>query len=305
MNISQFWETLSACAPALHIEKNVSLSKFASFGVGGCADILYRPVSAAELQQVLRTAKEAEIPVTILGKMTNVVIGDGGIRGLVVSMEHLDACEFCGNTVTAQAGARLMSVARKATYEQGFTGMAFAGGIPGSIGGAVIMNAGAYGGEIKDIIRSVTYIDPDTFELHTEETVPDDFGYRRSRFMDIGAIVVEASFALEKAGDDSEKQRFEDLMTRRRQKQPVNLPSAGSVFKRPEGHFAGALIEQAGLKGFSVGGAQVSELHAGFIVNTGGATAKDIITLIKLVQKKVFENSGVMLEREVRIIGEE
>jgi len=305
MNTSLFYETLSAQYPALQIEKDAPLARHTSFGVGGCADLLYRPADSQELQNILQSARKAAIPVTILGKMTNVIVRDGGIRGLVVAMERMDACEFCGNTITAQAGARLMAVARKTTYEHQLKGMAFAGGIPGSIGGAVIMNAGAYGGEIKDIIRSVTYLEPDTLALRTVKTSPEDFGYRHSRFMDMGAIVVAAEFSLEQAEDDSEKQRFEELMTKRRQKQPVHLPSAGSVFKRPEGYFAGALIEQAGLKGLTVGGAQVSELHAGFIVNIGGATAKDITTLIGLVQQKVLEHAGVLLEREVRIIGEE
>ena len=305
MNTDLLIDAISDLMPFADIQKNVPLDKLASFGVGGCAELFFRPADPYELAAGLEQAKACGVPVTVLGKMTNVVIGDGGIKGMVISTEKLDRVQFLGCAVKAGAGAKLMAIARKATFDQNLEGLAFAGGIPGSVGGAVIMNAGAYGGEIKDIITSVTYVDPKPLSLVRERVTPADFGYRTSRFMEMGAIVVEAEFLLKKAENDEEKTRFQDFMARRREKQPVNLPSAGSVFKRPEGHFAGALIEQAGLKGEAVGGAQVSTLHAGFIVNTGGATAKDIKQLIKRVQDRVLEHSGVLLEPEVRIIGEE
>ena len=281
------------------------MSSHTSFRVGGPADAMLLPTCADEIIRALAVCRQANIPVTIIGNGTNLVVRDGGIRGLVIKIgSGMSKISFCGCRVTAQAGARLMTVAADACNVHNLSGLAFAGGLPGSVGGAVAMNAGAYGSEMKDIVKKIRYIYPEALSVFERTVSECDFGYRRSIFLDKGYIVIEAEFELMK-DDGLEKQRMEDYLVSRRKKQPVTFPCAGSVFKRPQGHYAGALIEQAGMKGVSVGGAQVSELHAGFIVNTGGATAKDITSLIELIQKRVFEKSGVMLCPEVRIIGEE
>lgn len=283
----------------------VPMSSHTSLRVGGPADAMLLPASADEILRALILCKEAGIPVTVIGNGTNLVVRDGGIRGLVIKIgQRMSGVSFDGCRVAAQAGARLMTLAAAAVNEKNLAGLAFAAGIPGSVGGAVAMNAGAYCSEIKDVVTKVRYIDPASLTIEERVVSGGDFRYRGSVFMEKGFIVTAAEFALS-PDDGSEKQRMEAYLASRRQKQPVTLPSAGSVFKRPQGYYAGALIEQAGLKGVSIGGAQVSELHAGFIVNTGGAAAKDVTRLIELVQKRVFEHSGVMLYPEVRIIGEE
>ena len=283
----------------------VPMSGHTSFRVGGPADAMLLPACADEILRALTLCREAGIPVTVIGNGTNLVVRDGGIRGLVIKIgQGMSGVSFDGSRVTAQGGARLMTLAAAAVNEKNLAGLAFAAGIPGSVGGAVAMNAGAYCSEIKDVVTKVRYIDPATLTVDERIVSEGDFWYRGSVFMDRGFIVTEAKFALS-PDDGSEKRRMEAYLASRRQKQPVTLPSAGSVFKRPQGYYAGALIEQAGLKGVSIGGAKVSELPAGFIVNTGGATAKDVTSLIELVRQRVFEHSGVMLCPEVKIIGEE
>lgn len=284
----------------------VPMSRYTSFRLGGPADAMLFPASEEEILRAFALCKDAGVPVTVIGRGTNLVVRDGGIRGLVIQIgQGMNRIAFDGNRITAQAGAKLMTLAAEAVYDHQLAGLAFAGGIPGSVGGAVAMNAGAYGMEIKDVVRKVRYIDPALLAIGELNAEACDFQYRNSVFLEKGYVVIEAEFELRPDMNGEEKQRHEELLASRRKKQPVTMPSAGSVFKRPQGHYAGALIEQAGLKGVSVGGAQVSELHAGFIVNTGSATAKDVITLIELIQKRVFEQSGVMLCPEVRIIGEE
>ncbi|MGI6193356.1 MAG: UDP-N-acetylmuramate dehydrogenase [Christensenellales bacterium] len=283
----------------------VPMSRHTSFRLGGPADAMLLPNSTEEILRALAVCKEAGVPFTVIGNGTNLVVKDGGIRGLVIKIgQGMSRISFDGNRATAQAGARLMTLASVSINEKKLAGLAFAGGIPGSVGGAVMMNAGAYDSEIKDVVRKVRYVDPVQLKLCEREIAEGDFWYRGSVFMEQGYVVVEAEFALS-PDDGTEKQKLEDYLARRKKKQPLTMPSAGSVFKRPQGHYAGALIEQAGLKGVSVGGAQVSTLHAGFIVNTGNATAKDVISLIELIQKRVYAQSGVMLCPEVRIIGEE
>jgi len=287
------------------IQTGVPMSKHTSFRLGGPADAMLFPRSDDEILRAFALCKDAGVPVTVIGNGTNLVVRDGGIRGLVIKIgQGMGRIAFEGTRAVAQAGARLMTFASTAINEKKLAGLAFAGGIPGSVGGAVAMNAGAYGSEIKDVVRKVRYVDPESMTVVERKVEDGDFRYRSSVFLERGYVVLEAEFEL--APDDgTEKQKLEEYLASRKKKQPVTLPSAGSVFKRPQGHYAGALIEQAGLKGVSVGGAQVSELHAGFIVNTGNATARDVITLIELIQKRVYEHSGVMLCPEVRIIGEE
>lgn len=301
MDVSPVVEALSGCA----VSMNVPMSKHTSFRVGGPADAMLLPASVGEVRRALAACREYGVPATVMGSGTNLVVRDGGIRGLVVKFDrNFAAYSFAGSTLIAQAGARLMALAASAVNEHRLAGFAFAGGIPGSVGGAIMMNAGAYDGEIRNIATRVRYIDPESLELNERICEMSDFRYRGSFFMDRGFVVVEAEFALS-PDDGSEKAKLEDYLARRKKKQPLTLPSAGSIFKRPEGCFAGALIEQAGLKGMTVGGARVSELHAGFIVNANNATAKDITDLIALVQERVYAHAGILLSPEVRIIGEE
>jgi UDP-N-acetylmuramate dehydrogenase len=258
-----------------------------------------------ELQQILQLQREQAIACFLMGNGSNLLIRDGGIRGLVIVLADRFSSVIQESTVQikAQAGVRLGALARFA-WQKGLGGLEFASGIPGTLGGAVTMNAGAYGGEMQQVIESVTAINHEG-ELFTFNGEEMDFGYRHSRIMEEDLIVVEATLKLVPKEPQEIKAYMDDLAERRRSKQPIQYPSAGSFFKRPPGNFAGALIEQAGLKGTRVGDAQVSELHAGFIINLGEATAKDVLQLKELVQQRVFEQSGILLEPEVRIVGEE
>ena len=239
-----------------------------------------------------------------LGSGSNILIKDSGFSGIVIKLgEGFNEIEVTGEEVKALAGAKLSSVAR-AALDNSLAGFEFASGIPGSVGGGIFMNAGAYGGELKDIVVSVDAISADGETEYTLTGEELDFGYRHSIFHDSKDIVLSATFKLSKGNKEEIDATMRELMEKRNTKQPVQLPSAGSFFKRPEGHFAGGLIEQAGLKGLSVGKAQVSPLHAGFIVNNGGATATEIIELMHLVQYTVYDKFGVRLEPEVRIIGD-
>ena len=289
--------------PGAQLLSNEPMDRHTTFRVGGPADWMLFARSAEEIARARRFCREEGVPCTILGNGSNVVVRDGGLRGLVILIgEGMSDCRFEGTKAVSQAGRRLTALSRDALL-RGLAGLEFAGGIPGTVGGAVCMNAGAYGGEMKDALAAVTYLD-ESDKIVRRVVQEGDFSYRNSIFLKNGWIVTEAEFAL--APDDGQaRARYDDYSARRRQKQPLSYPSAGSTFKRPEGHYAGALIEQAGLKGVSVGGAQVSELHAGFVVNRGGATAQDILSLIALIQTKVLEQSGVLLEPEVRVLGED
>ena len=284
-----------------------------SFRTGGPADLFLRVSSREELEGVLRILRQAQVPTYLLGRGTNVLVADEGIRGAVVTMtDRMDRIEVSGNTVTAEAGAPLSRIAA-AAKDHGLTGLEFAAGIPGSLGGAILMNAGAYGGEMKQVVREVTMLKStaasDQGSSGAEDTVVTipgeemEFGYRTSRVKTEGGIVLSATFALEKGDPAQIAAKMEDLAARRRDKQPLEYPSAGSTFKRPEGDFAGRLIEEAGLRGFSIGGAQVSEKHCGFVINRGGATSADVMAVIDAVRARVFETSGRMLEREVIYLG--
>ncbi len=242
------------------------------------------------------------MPYFILGNGSNLLVGDEGIDGAVISLRKKMSDIRCeGSELCAECGALLSRVATVAV-ENELCGFEFASGIPGSVGGAVYMNAGAYGSEMSEIIKSVDYVDKDG-NIRTTDSADCGFGYRKSAFAERGDIILGCRLALSKGRAEEIRAKMNELTQRRVTKQPIDKPSAGSVFKRPEGHFAGGLIEQAGLKGFSVGGAQVSEKHAGFIINTGGATAADVIKLIHHIQKTVFDKFGVRLETEVKTVG--
>ncbi len=280
------------------------MSRHTTFRIGGLADAFWTPKDTRELAAGLKLLKDSGVPVTVLGNGSNVLVLDKGIRGCVVSLgAPMADLSIEGTLLTAGAGAILGAAANRAA-EAGLTGLEFAVGIPGSVGGAIYMNAGAYGGEIKDIIESVTALMPDGGLK--KFTAPEfAFGYRRSVFQDNGAIIVSADFRLAPGNREKSFQQMRDIQGKRREKQPLKYPSAGSTFKRPPGYFAGALIDEAGLKGFTVGGAQVSEKHAGFVINKGGATAADVLNLMKAVSDRIYADHGVSLEPEIKIIGEE
>lgn len=301
--MSQLTESLFAIAGSHQILENEPMSRHTTFRVGGPADVLFLPESEEQLIGALSIAREAGVNCVVIGNGSNLVVRDGGIRGLVIALgEGMAAIVRIGDTLTAGAGA---SLARVSAYAQasGLAGLEFASGIPGTLGGGCAMNAGAYGGQLSDVlIDARVLLDGAVRTLTVEEM---QMGYRTSLPLRQGGIVISARFGLTPDDPEAIAARMSELNARRRDKQPLNYPSAGSTFKRPEGYFAGVLIEQAGLKGKSVGGAQVSEKHAGFIVNTGEATAADILALIDIVQAEVAARFGVRLETEVRILGED
>lgn len=285
----------------MKIIKNEPMKNHTSFKIGGMADEFCTASSKEEIAELINYANEKSIPYFIMGNGSNILVSDKGIRGLVIKISgDFSGYEISGNVIKAESGA-LLSTLAKAAQKSGLSGMEFAGGIPGTLGGAVYMNAGAYGGEMSGIVKSVTYLKNGEIKKIEDGF---GFGYRRSIFADLGAVILEAELELKNGNPEEIKAKMEDYKTRRTEKQPLSMPSAGSVFKRPEGHFAGRLIEDAGLKGFQIGGAKVSEKHSGFIVNTGGATAKDVLALIRYIQKTVKEKFDVELETEVKIVGE-
>lgn len=279
------------------------MKKHTTFRIGGPADYYLCPHSTEELQKILQICKENKMEFFVLGNGSNLLVSDKGYRGVVIRLwKNFSDIVTKEDTITVKAGALLSKVAAEA-LEEGLTGMEFASGIPGTIGGAVVMNAGAYGGEMKDIIKEVTVLtkEGDILTISKEEM---NFGYRTSVVKEKGYVVISVVLQLKK-GDRAEIRKvMDDLKERRVTKQPLDMPSAGSTFKRPEGYFAGKLIMDAGLRGFSVGGAQISEKHCGFVVNKGDATAADVLGLIKEVQKRVQEKFGVALEPEVKFLGE-
>lgn len=291
-----------------YIVENADMSKEVSFKAGGMADLLVQPQSVEELQHLLKVLDDEKISHIIMGNGSNLLIKDGGYRGVVVKIaaEAFSKMEILEDGLTVKVGAAaLMSTFARFLMENELAGFEFASGIPGSIGGAVFMNAGAYGGEIKDILKEIVAVSKDGKEIKTIDAAELDLGYRHSDLHESGFIVVETVFEFEKGKRDEISENIRELNKKRNEKQPVNYPSAGSFFKRPEGYFAGKLVQDAGLKGYTVGGAQVSELHSGFVINIGGATATDIVTLMKHCQKEVFNQFGVKLEPEVRILGED
>ena len=290
-------------------QKNITLlkqepmKKHTSFRIGGNADIYISPKSSEEIQSILFLAKKYDVPVTVMGNGSNLLVSDKGIRGIVIQIgEDMSTILVKGEKITAQAGALLKTIGEKA-LQSSLEGFAFAAGIPGSLGGAVCMNAGAYGGEIKDILVEAEVLTED-LQIKKLSTQQLQFSYRHSIIPEKGYIVLSATFLLNKGNQKEIAQKMTELAQQRREKQPLNFPSAGSIFKRPQGYFAGKLITDAGLKGYSIGDAQVSQKHGGFIVNKGNATCADVLALIEHCQKTVFEKFGVMLETEVKMIGE-
>ena len=273
-----------------------------TFRIGGPADILITVRSADELSTVVKTCRELGVDWMILGKGSNLLVSDDGIAGAVIALDgDFKSFEVSGNTVTCGAALSLSKLCTVAA-ENSLSGLEFAYGIPGSVGGAVFMNAGAYGGETKDAVTRVDYLTPEG-DLGSYTAGELDFSYRHSVFKDNGYIILSAEYTLKPDDKEAILARMDDYMDRRRTKQPLEYPSAGSTFKRPEGAYAGALIQQCGLKGTSVGGAQVSEKHSGFIINTGSATCGDVMELIRLVQDTVKRETGYILECEVIRIG--
>ena len=285
----------------IELRENEPLAAHTSFRIGGPARWMAFPKTVEEVRTLLRLAREADIPVRLLGAGTNVLAPDRGVDALVLCLK--DALRGVrlpeGNCIEAMAGETLASVAVFAR-KNGLTGLEFAHGIPGTLGGGGYMNAGAYGGELRQVVRQVTFLHADG-RLETFENGDCAFGYRTSVFENMPGVIVSARLALQPGEAAAIEAKMRELMEKRRASQPLELPSAGSTFKRPAGHFAGALIQDAGLKGRGVGGAKVSEKHVGFVVNFDHATAADVRATIALVQKTVYETSGVRLEPEVRI----
>ncbi|MGN0426247.1 MAG: UDP-N-acetylmuramate dehydrogenase [Agathobacter sp.] len=300
--MSNFLEHLKQVIPEESIRLNEPMKNHTTFRIGGNADY-FVSVNREQLPQILAIAKGDEVSVTIIGNGSNLLVKDGGIRGLVVEIgKDMEEIQIHGNCITAGAGALLSKIARAAA-DAGLSGLEFASGIPGSLGGAVVMNAGAYGGEMKQVLVSAKVLDKNGEEkiLSNEEL---DLSYRHSCIEEKGYIVVEATIRLNPKEKEQIFAEMEDIRKRRLEKQPLEFPSAGSTFKRPEGYFAGKLIQDSGLSGYSVGGAQVSEKHNGFVINKGNATAQDVLTLIENVKKEVYRQFQVELVPEVKIIGE-
>lgn len=280
------------------------MSRHTTFRVGGPADFFVTPKAKEEVRDVIRICKEAGMPYYIIGNGSNLLVSDAGYRGVIVQIyKEMNEVKVEGDLVKAQAGALLSGIAAKALGAE-LSGFEFASGIPGTIGGACVMNAGAYGGEMKDVLESVTALTGEgkIIELGRNEL---ELGYRTSVIAKKGYIVLGAVLKLERGDGEKIKTYMDELKEKRVTKQPLEYPSAGSTFKRPEGYFAGKLIEDAGLRGFQVGGAQVSEKHCGFVINRDHAAAADIMELMRQVQIRVKENSGVDLEPEVKRLGDE
>ena len=282
---------------------NEPLKQYTYTKVGGAADYLAFPRNQYELKRIVTFANAQEIPWMVLGNSSNIIVRDGGIEGFVIMFDHFHDVRVNGYVIEAEAGAKLIDVTHVARYHS-LTGFEFACGIPGSIGGAVYMNAGAYGGEIAHILQSCKILTPEG-EIKTLSASDLAFGYRHSKIQETGDVVIAAKFALAPGNYDQINQEMARLTHLRELKQPLEYPSCGSVFKRPVGHFAGQLISEAGLKGHRIGGVEVSEKHAGFMINVDHGTAKDYEDLIAHVIATVEKSTGVTLEREVRIIGKD
>lgn len=283
-----------------NVVQNEPMSLHTTFKIGGNADIFIAPSTITELQNIISELKDSAVPYIVIGNGSNLLVSDKGIEGAVICTENLNSFEVTETKIYADAGLKLSALASAAT-KNSLSGLEFAAGIPGSVGGAVFMNAGAYDGEIKNVVDYVRVLyDGEIIDIPVEKCC---FGYRKSLFQQPGYVVLGACFSLDFGNKDEIQSKVLELNTRRKLKQPLEFPSAGSVFKRPEGHFAGKLIEDARLGGFSMGGAQVSEKHCGFIINRGGATAGDVLNLIKHIKMSVYVNFGVRLQEEIKFVG--
>lgn len=283
---------------------NEPMSKHTTFRVGGPAEVLLKPSSREEIKSIIAICRAAGVPWMVIGSGSNLLVLEGGIKGVVIELgANYREVKVTGNTMIAAAGVRLYSLSRKAA-EHELTGLEFAEGIPGSLGGAVFMNAGAYDGEMSQVVATVISMDAETGAEITRDRHEIGFSYRHSCFQNNGEIVLQATLQLSPGKQETIIAKMQELGTRRREKQPLDLPSAGSTFKRPPGMYVGTLLEEMGLKGYTMGGAQVSDKHSGFVVNRGDATASDILHLIEYIQERVWLEKGIKLQPEVRIVGE-
>lgn len=299
----EFYDALIQLTEEKNVLTDEPLKNHVTFRVGGAADYFVSPESAEEVQKIILLCKEAGMPYYILGNGSNLLVSDQGYRGVIIQIyKSMSEISVKGEFVTAQAGALLSAIAAKAAGES-LAGFEFASGIPGTIGGAAVMNAGAYGGEMKDVLEQVTVLTKEG-ELLTILREELNMGYRTSKVAKNQYIVLEVVIHLAHGEQEKIREKMNELKEKRTTKQPLEYPSAGSTFKRPEGYFAGKLIEEAGLRGFQVGGAQVSEKHCGFVINKDNATASEVRELIRQVSERVKANSGVTLEPEVKMLGE-
>lgn len=301
MNKEDIYEILTKDIPNSEVYLNEPMSKHTSFKIGGNADIYVKAKNVEDIKYIINYVKNKKIPLTVLGNGSNLLVRDNGIRGITMQID-LQEIVVEDVKVTVGAGVKLGALATVIQKNE-LTGFEFAAGIPGTIGGAVRMNAGAYGSEFVNIVTQVTYI---TREGIIKEILKDnlEFSYRHSRFTDSDEVILSATLELEKGKAEEIKNRMNELLTARKTKQPLEFPSAGSTFKRGSDFYASKIIEEAGLKGYKIGGAQVSEKHSGFVVNVGNATAKDVLNLTDYVKKVVFEKFGKKLELEVEVVGE-
>ncbi|MGN1001244.1 MAG: UDP-N-acetylmuramate dehydrogenase [Oscillospiraceae bacterium] len=291
---------IRAAFPELKLLETEPMKNHCSFRIGGPAELFAEPASEEELTGLVALLRRLDVKTTVIGRGTNLLVRDEGVAGAVIRLgEKLSAIRFDGEELYAESGVSLAQLA-VAAQQQGLSGLEFAHGIPGSLGGAVFMNAGAYGGEMKDVVTAVRYLDE---EGRVRETADGGFSYRRSRFSDGKSVILGARLRLQRGDKQAIFDRMRELMEKRAASQPLDKPSAGSTFKRPAVGYAAAMIEGAGLKGLRVGGAQVSEKHSGFVINVGGATFGDVTALMEQVQRAVFDKYAVLLEPEVRIIG--
>lgn len=298
-----FIEDLKNILTIDQIKENELMKHHTTFRIGGSADVMTMPNTEEEIVEIIALSNKHNIPYTIVGNGSNILVTDKGIRGLVIKIaENFSDVQIEGNLVYAQSGARLTAISRK-IYEAELTGFEFASGIPGTVGGGVYMNAGAYDSEMKNVIKTVRALDKtgNVIELSNEEM---HFGYRKSRAMEDSLIILSVVIELKQGDKAAIKAKIDDFTNKRVTKQPVSEFSAGSTFKRPEGHFAGKLIEETGLRGYTIGHAKISEKHCGFVINKGDSTCEDMLEFIQKVKHKVYEKTGVKLEEEIKIIGE-
>ena len=293
---------LQKFVPQENILLQESMAGHTTFRIGGPADCFVQLENEEQLMGIQRYLRLVEVPFFLLGNGSNLLVSDDGYRGVILQVgRKMNKIEVAGNIIVAQAGATMAQVA-KAALENGLTGLEFASGIPGTIGGGVVMNAGAYGGELRQVVTMVKVVSKDGEILELDNDTME-FGYRTSTIRNSGFTVIEVTFCLQSGDKDEIKAKMDDLASRRREKQPLEFPSAGSTFKRPEGHFAGQLIMEAGLSGFQIGGARVSDKHCGFVINAGSATAQDVRAVIAEVQRQVKDKFNVDLETEVIYLG--
>ncbi len=303
MKLERAYSEIADIMPEERVLLNEPMKNHTTFGTGGPADLMVRPATKSQFKNAIRLLYNYEVPYMVIGRGSNLVVGDLGIRGAVIKLgEPFSMVSVDGDYITAEAGASNKNVV-KAGHDNGLVGMEFFSWIPGSVGGAVVMNAGAHGGEVKQFLTEVEVMNGD-FQTVTMSADELDMAYRTSNLQGSGKFVTKAVFRLDKGDVEQAKAYMAELGERRREKQPLEYPSAGSVFKRPVGYYAGQLIEESGLKGYTIGGAQVSEKHAGFIINLGNATSRDIFNLIRYVQETVYTRQGVRLETEVKLVGE-